>query len=104
MVEETLPQLPEDIAGIAKKLAPRMIEDAVINKSGARFIENLISSSYLENVDSVVEIFERFEREEAENKKEEVIETKQENTIDEVMDLWNFDELEKKLERMLDDV
>ena len=104
MVEETIPQLPEDIAGIAKKLAPKMIEDAVINKSGARFIENLISSSYLENVDSVVEIFERFEREEAENKKEEVIETKQENTIDEVMDLWNFDELEKKLERMLDDV
>ena len=71
IVDETLPKLPDDISKIVKKIAPGMIEDAVLNKSGARFIENLISAAYLENVGSLIDIFEKFEKAEKEQKEQE---------------------------------
>lgn len=81
MIEEILPHIPKDIADIIKEISPSMIDDAIINKSGARFMENLIAAAYLENVDIVIEIYEKFEQEnkEEESKKKE---KKLENSID----------------------
>jgi AAA+ superfamily predicted ATPase len=99
MVDETIEQLPEDISTIIKRIAPSMIEDAVTNKSGARFIENLISSAYLENVDSVIEIYEKFEKKENEEKevKEKNVENESINWYD---DLWDMDTIQERFDKL----
>lgn len=81
MVKEILPNLPTDIAAIIAEISPQMIDDAITNKLGARFMENLIAAAYLENVDAVIEIYEKFEQEnkEEENKEKD---KKPENSID----------------------
>lgn len=104
MVEEILPRIPDDIAAIVKRIAPGLIDQAVSNKSGARFIENLLSSAYLENVGSIIDIFERYEREEQEKKefnnppksKEEVT-----NSAADVNQLWSIEDLKENIDRII---
>lgn len=75
MVKDTLPELPEDIAKIVKKISPKLIDDAITNKTGARFMENVLSAAYLENVDVVMDMYEKFEKEEKEQQEKETDET-----------------------------
>jgi SpoVK/Ycf46/Vps4 family AAA+-type ATPase len=97
MVDEAIPKIPEDIGEIIKRIAPKLIDQAVENKSGARFMESLLSSAYLENVSTIMNIFDRLERAESEIKedtdksinKEEVKNSNDEDTID---PLWEVDD------------
>lgn len=71
MIDDTIPELPEDIAKIVKKISPKLIDEAITNKTGARFMENVLSAAYLENVDVVMDMYEKFEKEEQEQQEKE---------------------------------
>jgi hypothetical protein len=96
MVDEALPTIPDDIGKIIKRIAPKLIDQAVTNKSGARFMENLLSSAYLENVTSIMDIFDKLEKAESEMK--EAAENQKEkdevtNAFEDSVDaLWNVDD------------
>jgi AAA+ superfamily predicted ATPase len=96
MVDDIIPDLPEDIGDKVKELAKKTIPQAVIDKTGARFIENIVSDAYVETVDVVIGIYEKLEKMEEEMKKQEqeskevLKEEEVENLSDEVIEgLWN---------------
>lgn len=105
MVDNTLPTLPEDICNIVKRIAPQMIDDAITNKTGARFMENLLASAYVENVDSIIDIFEKLEKEDKdkilEEEMQELTDEEAEKLIEDVLEgLWTI----KPTEDIINDI
>jgi AAA+ superfamily predicted ATPase len=94
MIETVIPELPKNIRSKVTKIAKNNIDQAIIDKAGARFIENIVSDAFLSNVDGLIEEFERNEaKDEHQKQKEEIL--REENTndgVDPLDDLWDLTE------------
>jgi hypothetical protein len=99
MIQEVLPHLPNDIAEIIKEISPQMIRDAITNKLGARFMENLIAAAYLENVDTVIDIYEKFESESKEQNK--IKEVEKEKKVENSIDLEDITKAKEEIRKVL---
>jgi hypothetical protein len=91
MIEMVTPELTDDIKSKFTEISKNNINQAVIDKAGARFIENSVSDAYLSNVDYLIEEFERHDAKEQKKKKElEEILKDEEQEVDPLNDLWDI--------------